>query len=731
MASKVSGKDCQSGPDGYAPSMKYKYGVVFVAAAGPTVVAIDAGSNLKKVNRKAILEVNVPKTCDVIINPEVPMALRLQSNLLYGVSRVYLQQCGYTLSDAQNVQANLKMLSNIIRTASLDPNAGKARPDQLVLEDDPAFVPDMVLPRLDLDLAALEISSDATSHQSSILSAQSHRTSISSHDENDASMLGLVIPSSDDGGAGDLAGFVVPSSDRMSVRHNAVAEDLIREAEDDFNFDPGFIFDNDGNLIVTGDESPPLQADQAQIAVGRIRSDSAASAQVRRELEEGMRAGQVQLGDPMDLDVILPRADDENLMLPQAEAFPPFDHQARAGTGFLRSSAVPQGESSSETALARQQRKPRGRKVLPSDPTQELRNSDLAQWHNDYLANMENAKKAKLHKKASATAKHNAASWVFGAGIGGVGLGRGPSQLKGPLADMFAGDALMQALTGNSTSAAGKKRSQSGSEADGTDAEERRVRMREGEEEFGRTPGFHLEDDDTLALLGNEAIELGRHEQPAMEDSLQMPWNRSASARESRYGSVGRGQGFGSSIGGFTASGGRPSSLPVVGGPGSMDRRASRITSASPLVGRGQERSSDLEIPQFDENELLGGPSTSVAGDEFQLLGPAAAVDTQTAAQSQWMRATLDTESNNFLDFVKDEISGKVPPINEAGDEASQAAAAPSSVFFEQLLPPTQNSKVVAAQAFLHVLALATKGMLEVEQNEDYGPIQLGLVPGI
>lgn len=46
------------------------------------VATLGSKSNLKKVNRKAILEVDVPKTCDVIINPEAPMALRLQSNLL-------------------------------------------------------------------------------------------------------------------------------------------------------------------------------------------------------------------------------------------------------------------------------------------------------------------------------------------------------------------------------------------------------------------------------------------------------------------------------------------------------------------------------------------------------------------------------------------------------------------------------------------------------------------------
>lgn len=224
---------------------------------------------------------------------------------------------------------------------------------------------------------------------------------------------------------------------------------------------------------------------------------------------------------------------------------------------------------------------------------------------------------------------------------------------------------------------------------------------------------------------------MGRHELPALEDSLQFPWNRSASARDSRYGSIGRGPGFGSSIGGFATSGGRPASLPIVGGPGSMDRRASRITSASPLIGRGAERYSDLEIPQLDENELLGGPSTSAAGDDFELYGPAAGVDTQTAAQSQWMRAALDTESSNFLEFVKTEISGKAAPAHEAEDELSAGVTAPDSVSFEDLLPPAQNSKVIAAQALLHVLALATKGMLNVEQKEDYGPIELALVAGI
>ncbi|KAL9029451.1 MAG: hypothetical protein Q9196_002310 [Gyalolechia fulgens] len=615
-------------------------------------------------------------------------------------------------------------LSKLLRTASLDPNAGKARPDQLILEDDPAFVPEMVLPGLDIDLSALDISTDASSRRSSLLSPHSQRASLSSQGTSNESALGLVIPSSEGGGAGELGGFVALSSEQASVRRSAGAGDLFVEAEDDFNLDPGFMFDNDGNMINTGDDVPPTQTEHVLPAAGRIRSDSGASAQVRRELEEGLQAGQLELGGLMDLDVDFPRADDGDLILPQAEAFPPIAPQGPSGT-------APLDESSSEAAVAPQQRRARQPKELPVDLTQELRNADLAQWNNEYLANMDDAKKSKLQHKSAAFAKQNAAFWVFGQGIGGIGAGKGASQMKGPLAEMFAGDALMRNLTGAPASVAGSKRSRTGDDNDEHDSEARRVRIREDGGEVGRAQGFNLDDDDTMVLPGSEAIEMGRHAQPSLDDTSQFPWNRSASLRGSRQGSIAQGHGFAGSIGGFATSGGRPSSLPPIAGPGSMNRRASRLTSASPLVGRGPERYSGLDIPQFDDNDLLGGPSTSVAGDDFQSYGPAAGVDTQTAVQSQWLRAALDSESNNFLQFIKTEISNKAAAAQEAEDELSGGIAAPDSVFFEELLPPTQNTKIVAAQALLHVLALATKSLIKVDQQEHYGPINLGLVAGL
>lgn len=183
---------------------------------------------------------------------------------------------------------------------------------------------------------------------------------------------------------------------------------------------------------------------------------------------------------------------------------------------------------------------------------------------------------------------------------------------------------------------------------------------------------------------------------------------------------------------GLSASVGRSGSLVGLGSgiPGSLDRRASRITSASPLLGRGPPRYSSLELPiPENEDELMGlqEMSASNEADDFRLYGPAAGINTQGTSESQWMRATLDQESGNFLDFVKAEIEDRRMPRGEAEEEFAEPTESSDTVLFEDLLPPKQHTKVVAAQGLLHVLALATKGLIEVQQDMAYGPITLRL----
>ena len=117
------------------------------------------------------------------------------------------------------------------------------------------------------------------------------------------------------------------------------------------------------------------------------------------------------------------------------------------------------------------------------------------------------------------------------------------------------------------------------------------------------------------------------------------------------------------------------------------------------------------------------------------MYGAAAGVSTQQAAESQWMRSTLDAESNNFLEFMKTEISNKMAVVAGEGegerDELVGEQEQAKEMNFEELLPSTRHTKVVAAQALHHVLALATKGLVHVRQVVEYGDIVLGVREGV
>lgn len=230
--------------------------------------------------------------------------------------------------------------------------------------------------------------------------------------------------------------------------------------------------------------------------------------------------------------------------------------------------------------------------------------------------------------------------------------------------------------------------------------------------------------------LAQEA-EVGRHAPTplAEEGSSLMPWNLSASQHSSAHPL----QQWHSSRAPSTTSAPR------------------RLRSASPLFGRGTaappSRSQSLLQPtlgpaaapssvsgagagfdmpstpapgnaQDDEARLSGPPSArnQVQDSQFEAFGPAAYVDTQLAGESQWMRDTLDTEAGNFLIFVETSINGRAGlPEDGSGN----------SIAFVNLLPVEGNTRIVAAQAFLHCLALATKGLLIVVQTEGFGVIEL------
>lgn len=201
----------------------------------------------------------------------------------------------------------------------------------------------------------------------------------------------------------------------------------------------------------------------------------------------------------MDLELDLPKFGDEEFLLPDAEAFPELIREAPSKEGFRRSSsAIPQEDSSHKSA-ASVSRKRRAPKALPIDSAPELRNTDLARWNDEYLVNMAIETQAKLQHNATRLAKKNAVFWVGGSGIGGIGY----FSQKTPL-DIFAGDALMNALLNVATSVQGRKRSRNEKDDDGSDSDERRVRTRGVENQLGAFDDLPINGNADATIMNEE-----------------------------------------------------------------------------------------------------------------------------------------------------------------------------------------------------------------------------------
>ncbi|KAL4960050.1 uncharacterized protein BDV14DRAFT_193269 [Aspergillus stella-maris] len=605
------------------------------------------------------------------------MALRLQSNLLYGVSRVYSQQCGYTLVDVQAMHDKMRQMLKSIPAGGLDPAAGKAKPDQLVLPYDPSFLPENNLPGLGIDLSKLNrlLEIDA-SQQSSVFLPQTPDLSQSALSSN--SSLRLNIPS-DDNILRDMGGFGSETDMASSAHGGADFGRLLASSlneEGGVLLQPDFEFDEDGNIIELGvrnqNETLLLADENIELA---ITSEPA-------------------------------RPTRQNVI---------YDAQNNAATE----------PADTEPTMATAPQRQRAPKILPTDDQTALRNAELALMNDGYMHNMAVASRQKRNNKVPTQAKKHAALWVFGLGIGSVGAGVGTSRMVHPL-HIFSGDELYETLV---AAQAGRKHGLD----DDPETQERRVRARdENDEHMGR---IDLLDDN----FWNQDVELGRHASPPLHDdnSSQMPWNITASVQSSRHDASAANifRGFGS-VSDFSSRG-----IPEAAGSfgrdpalGLLGRSRSRLTSASPLAGRGfpydldnlsnpGHADDDLGDLNLDLSHYLDGEDIAM-GDSNPLSLPYAtagpAYTSQQALQNSLTESAMDQEGINFLDF----LAAKIQSLKPTGATTSEAvdgdlsASTDNEVKFSTLLPTRNTSPAVATQGLMHILALATKGLLRVRQDK-------------
>jgi meiotic recombination protein REC8 len=155
------------------------------------------------------------------------------------------------------------------------------RSDQLLLEDDPAFLPDILFAPLDDDFDLLNMKTGVVT-DTQLTSASSLQSASSPFDRQHALNLGvLILPTSD---TGEIGGFLGPSEG--SVRGPRLSSQLGRDEDTALEFD-GFDFDEDGNVYELQSGTRVSQDDRRII----LPSETAASARVQQEHAAGRLAG--------------------------------------------------------------------------------------------------------------------------------------------------------------------------------------------------------------------------------------------------------------------------------------------------------------------------------------------------------------------------------------------------------------------------------------------------------
>ncbi|EEP81115.1 predicted protein [Uncinocarpus reesii 1704] len=570
----------------------------------------------------------------------------------------------------------------VVHGGNLDPDAGKARPDQLVLPEDPTFVPGLMLPGLNVDLSALDITTvlETPRKMSSLLSSYLHGSNKSSFQRE----IQLQLSSSQVG----TAAFGLPSQISSAQKGPQVELPAYLE-EGGVLLQPDFEFDAEGNIIEL-----PLKGNSDRIVIHETEeyNDVEMTGANQARLTNMDRADEFE-----DLPMF-----DVGMDLPLGE--PPSNQRHKVDDKPNDIDAVPPGQSEAHMPL-----KKRRLRNIEADDLPELRNSDLAQWNSDYAHNMACAVKMKKNNKLVTIAKRNAAFCVLGVGIAAVGLGLGASSVPHPL-DIFSGTRLLSALTGKKIQGLRRKRDRSSANGSDTDEFERNVRQKTKDGEVGRWAGS-----ENGEIVPFDDIEIGRHAPPSLQDdaSLQMPWNVTASVHSSFRGS--------SIAGGHSGvnSAFRPGSDALISG--SFAGRRGRLTSASPLAGRGGMRNALLGLSLQEDEELgmdsfAGVDMESVVGDitreqNIGMSSPAAAREKH--AEPHWFLSNLDQQTVNFLEYVKNRIAD----ITNATTDGELHP----EISFDCLLLPASSSRIVATQGFLHVLILATNGALRVRQDVDMG----------
>lgn len=537
--------------------------------------------------------------------------------------------------------------------------------------NDPAFEPQFNLPKLDIDDGGNVVLGSKSQDRNT--QRTSSQLSPFAKDLSLTSLLSaaeLLLPQSS--ATASFHQLEMPfEHDSLAFRKAGEDGQRLGLEEEPLNVDDDWDIRIDADGNIIHDEEPGLPA------LSRPAADEPHLAMPQNEIGPGLEHHD---------DIVLEMGDDP---LPDAEAFSRTQAQ----------SEEPQVHDSSSVTAAASVRKRRRALIRPDQATMITR-AEQQTWNNNYVERMTEARN-KPRKPAAIQASKTAYQYLFGNGIFGVAVTNGITGPNHPLAELFSGAALRRGtgfvIDGNEGLEVGRihgqRRSSTQAFPESEEAEgARRVRphLDDDQGQRGHSAQPLLQEDNTLTFFEPD-VEVGREPGSEMAN-LTAPWNRSGSVP-------------GSSVkgGSARAAGAGPSRV-----------------SASPLHGRGAdfpaiERFSD-DIPYGSDDFMA--PNSSSAIGAFRPAGQEGASTT-----SQMLQNALNHEGRNFLEFVEGVAA-------EKGEKRRDRRW----VAFDDLFEQHDRNTVVATQAFFHILTLATKDVIKVQQQDslevEFGMIYIGVKVG-
>ncbi|KAG0644609.1 Rec8 like protein-domain-containing protein [Tuber brumale] len=659
----------------YLVSRPYGVGTVWLAAT------VGTQNVHRKISRKDIMAVQIPEACQSFIEPDVPLALRFQSNLLCGVARVFGEQCRYMLIDTSQAVNNIRRSHTSAQAqATIDDinlTHGNLRPRPLVLENDPAFDADLVD-----DIRVL------------------YQDGLNLADDNSA-MIGSFL-SSYSGNDPLPASSALSSTPRTIHASNEAHQNFAPETPGAVLLDDlGFEFDQYGRMKeASSPQLPPMLPDHLPDAGGDSRARSGERSGRLNSLDfAGITATEHQEArhrtavGSQDLDTCA----SVGVQVSNISSRQPGGSQ-QAGMGHAQpESPQPAGD---ETVIGNT-KKGRGR-GLPKGPiidtTLEIKSKEVTLWTEHYLENMAAALKKARACKVSRLAKQNAHTLIFKWSVFG--------ELKNPfLQGMFSGEAILEAIQKRDGSTEKRKRVTEDQETGGEEG--RRVRARSDIYEEDDT--FLPRSEDGLGLpeseVGRKGSDVGSEGyHPSSQKSL--PWAKGeipGSRPDSRQ----------LSMGGFPSS--------SFGGDLQGHSSVRRSRQSSPLAAKAIRRMSILQSPIGERDEDLDIPEIDAAeglidmAEQFEPLNLGANSEAET-------NNSVEKDCLDFFNFLKDEIR-KLDSRN--ADEEIMGHS--NLITLEHLLEPGSSKPEVVANAFSHLLLLGTRGLVNLSQEEPYGAIQISI----